>query len=862
MNNIIFDGINTYGIFGSNSITGTNPLTLSGWINSGTHSDFGLAVMIGNGITSQSYYIGYVLSSNSGGISNTIGGGLYGSNYGSGISASTGWHDVCITYAGGSNAIFSLYVDGALSLTSSFTPNLQTSAIYLGKANTGTSYFYKGGISNVKLYNRALSSTEVLQNYNAIAPRFDTIKTITNPQIFNTNTLNMNNLSLLLDAADYMSYPGSGLIWNDISGNNIKASIGASFSYLTTYSGALSFDGTSSTSLITIPDSITTRFATASTWAVSIAFSTNTATQSQQYPSIFGKGNSALTNSNSGILVFFTRVGTKDRFGFKTSNMNDIFFDKYAGSNIILTITYDTIYYRLYVNGKYYKTSSVYRNGVNATNPLYIAFGDYLSAINIYQFSKYNGYLTSTDILQNYNTLRTRLKLDTIVNDIISVYNDRVTTTSGTLEGTDNTYNYLSNLDSKNLFVDATWVNIPGAYKSGLAYTQFPNYQSSGNSDITYSRSTSATRLNSSNVIETMALHSPRVDYSQGVPCLLFEPSRTNQLTNTETMTSWLNFGIGAKTASSTITPSGKTNSAFVTVNGTSSTNGGIYAFVPNGMPTGTYVVSVFAKAITANCIIVIFSNFTGGSGSPQSKFDLSNGTSPTTGAKIINYGNGWYRCISSTYSFTGTPSGVSENIGIYIAQTTSTTVWPSDPGGVGLLLYGAQLEQGSYETSYIPATTPTSRAGTIFNTDNIYTNGLIGTQSGSWFVDLRNNLIYTRDTSSSGVQLRYNGAQNGISIRKGPDNTKRNSIEICSDGLNFVGTYYTTATASKLAITWGATALNIYENGIKVVTNLAFTQSGMQQLYCYNNDIPRYIAGMSLWDYQLSDSQSIALTS
>ena len=112
-------------------------------------------------------------------------------------------------------------------------------------------------------------------------------------------------------------------------------------------------------------------------------------------------------------------------------------------------------------------------------------------------------------------------------------------------------------------------------------------------------------------------------------------------------------------------------------------------------------------------------------------------------------------------------------------------------------------------------------------------------------------------------MHMRYSsGNINGISIRKGPDITKRLSIEICSDGVNFVAIYYTTATASKLAITWGATAMNIYENGIKVITNQGFTQSGMQQLYSDIKDIPRYIAGMALWDYQLTDSQSIALTS
>lgn len=171
--NMDFDGSSAYGSFGSNSITGTAPLTIGGWLNVRTHSTFGIAAMIGNGNTGQMMYIGYSFNNSGGGVSNTIGGGLYGSNFGSGVSASTGWHDVVITFSGGSGATFSMYVDGSLKLTASMTPNILSTSIYLGKANTGTQYYYNGSIGGFRVYNRCLSSSEVLQNYFATKSRYN-----------------------------------------------------------------------------------------------------------------------------------------------------------------------------------------------------------------------------------------------------------------------------------------------------------------------------------------------------------------------------------------------------------------------------------------------------------------------------------------------------------------------------------------------------------------------------------------------------------------------------------------------------------------------------------------------------------------
>jgi hypothetical protein len=169
---IIFNGTNSSGSYAGNPITGNSAFTLSGWLNVETHaSTFGLAVSIGNATGNNAAYIGYVQAA-SYGSPTSIGGGFYGFNFGSGIAANTGWHCVIFSHAGGASATSTLYVDGVSRATANLSPNLSSTAINVGASNTGIPYWYSGSIANVQLYNRALSATEITQNYNAQKSRF------------------------------------------------------------------------------------------------------------------------------------------------------------------------------------------------------------------------------------------------------------------------------------------------------------------------------------------------------------------------------------------------------------------------------------------------------------------------------------------------------------------------------------------------------------------------------------------------------------------------------------------------------------------------------------------------------------------
>jgi hypothetical protein len=89
------------------------------------------------------------------------------------------WTNLSLTYNGGTiNSIngVSLYINGVLKTSlfpnGNLTLNTTNSQLYLGYEGAGSRNPMNGRTSNCKIYNRALSATEILQNYNATKTRF------------------------------------------------------------------------------------------------------------------------------------------------------------------------------------------------------------------------------------------------------------------------------------------------------------------------------------------------------------------------------------------------------------------------------------------------------------------------------------------------------------------------------------------------------------------------------------------------------------------------------------------------------------------------------------------------------------------
>jgi hypothetical protein len=295
----------------------------------------------------------------------------------------------------------------------------------------------------------------------------------------------------------------------------------------------------------------------------------------------------------------------------------------------------------------------------------------------------------------------------------------------------------------------------PNAVDEGKLFSIVPT-DVSGDLDVV--RATTATRVNEDGLIESVGVNVPRLDYSNGsCPSILIEPQRTNLALQSESMSSFSRFGntlpTNVRNISST-DPSNNFNSTTVTGGDGSSGVFGIFRFMGEVIAAGSPVTySVFAKKGTNNFIFIYHSNvaFTGTNGA---YFDLNNGTTPTSGASIIPYPNGWYRCILPPITFNSAPSSA-YNIGHYVTPNTSTASWSTNFLDKSVIFYGGQLEEGLNATSYIP----TTLASVTRNTDVISKTGitdLIGQTKGTIFVDFNNTKV---DSVSRYIFSMYDSA-------------------------------------------------------------------------------------------------------
>jgi hypothetical protein len=224
--------------------------------------------------------------------------------------------------------------------------------------------------------------------------------------------------------------------------------------------------------------------------------------------------------------------------------------------------------------------------------------------------------------------------------------------------------------------------------------------------------------------------HDPVTGVCRG---LLIEEGRTNLFSRSEEFneTAWLKLR-SSISANSTVSPSGD-NSADKLVEDASNNTHMVYRTLNTGSLVA-HTFSVFAKADGRNFVYLDC-----GDGFPLNSnayFNLSNGTLGTIGASatatITAFGNGWYRC-----SVTATPTSTTTN-GFYIqiASANGTRFYQGD-GASGIFIWGAQLEAGSFPTSYIPTTTGTlARSADVCNITGGDFNNFYNQSEGTLFAE------------------------------------------------------------------------------------------------------------------------------
>ena len=203
----------------------------------------------------------------------------------------------------------------------------------------------------------------------------------------------------------------------------------------------------------------------------------------------------------------------------------------------------------------------------------------------------------------------------------------------------------------------------------------------------------------------------PRFDYSGGgCPALLMEPQRVNLVPHSE-YHSDSTYGNNQVTTTDNeaVSPEGVQNAAKIVLDsGTNASNGGHYLTFSSTAGT-TYTISVFAKAGEMRYFTFTYGSTSAGGG----HFDLQEGTllgtitnasySDVT-ADIEDYGNGWYRLV---VSLTDSLSVAGRFLSMKPSPSASVPSYnnysSTGDGTSGAYIYGFQLEEGSYATSYIP---------------------------------------------------------------------------------------------------------------------------------------------------------------
>ena len=413
------------------------------------------------------------------------------------------------------------------------------------------------------------------------------------------------------------------------------------------------------------------------------------------------------------------------------------------------------------------------------------------------------------------------------------------------------------------LLTTASLVTTPNAIKSNKVYSIIP---ANGNGDLTFTRDTGATQINSLGNVENVLTTIPRLNYSSvgGCPSLLLEPQRTNLFVNSiwagggTTPTSWT---LGA-TSSGTSTPIISTKNPNVTAYRFETTSAQRQEFEQQFsyvISTGNIVVclSVYVESVTTT--ITVFQLLRAnpiGAGLADTVF-LKNNVTIASGTNI-EAGNTYslqYTIKSSdTFKF---------RVGSGVNSATAGNIVLSMP----------QLEQGSaspnprtgYSTSFIPTTTAfVTRNTDEFTRNNLYTNGIITDIGGTWFLEINNNLSLIRDIFSapSGISLDVNPAffDDGFLIRNNFNGASvRLGVEIRQGG-SIVSSYSTLENTVKIAIKWTGSNVVAYVNGIAQIA-APFTPIQMNYLRARADDVPKYIKSMLFFPLPLSNSECIALT-
>ena len=342
------------------------------------------------------------------------------------------------------------------------------------------------------------------------------------------------------------------------------------------------------------------------------------------------------------------------------------------------------------------------------------------------------------------------------------------------------------------IYDKASLIQIPSGYRAGNLYSVIPN---SGAGDFTHTRNGTATRVNSQGLIETVNANVPRLDYPfidgvvQDCPHLLLEAQSTNYALNSNDASQWSNVGGSqsiTKTANYATAPDGSLTATRLQATATGS-NYSLISISTTSF-TGDYSGSVYLKSNTGNTENVIV---------------YGRNTSVTS----YPIGNEWQRIEIQGSGTSG------QNLYLYLGSFPNN----GSDESIDILVWGGQIEQGSYPTSYTQ-----TGASTVTRLKDECTNGgnadLFNVTEGTLFLDFE--AFTPEDNSGRLLSLSDQSDNNRLLLIPYTNNQLR--VIVQANGSLDVSAYGAISynTRQKAAVSYELNSVKIYINGTLVFTD------------------------------------------
>ena len=352
-----------------------------------------------------------------------------------------------------------------------------------------------------------------------------------------------------------------------------------------------------------------------------------------------------------------------------------------------------------------------------------------------------------------------------------------------------------------------------------------------------FSRASSATVVNKDGLIEAVGSGEPRIDYKDDDKgALLLEPQRSNLITYSEDFSQWQQSGVTI-TPNSAISPDGTLNADK------------IIATTTDPAPF------IFANVTATEHTFSFYYKGEGNSIGKQARvlfWFIGTATGTTTSVNFIVTGD-WQRFESQI-----TPTG---------AGTLALRIdFPANLGAVGDYgyLWGAQLEQGSYATSYIP-TSGSAVTRVADNTKIVNSPILQATNQFTLFFDAKDFVNY--GATFANIMITLGAGESPYDAGSGVHIYSKIWYYFNGSSAVILGNCYNAITDSKFAISYDGTKYTRYANGIKLgtntvsasmsnwdtITNGSLSYSGVDRVFD--------IADLKLYDTALSDNELASLT-